>query len=70
MTDANPLKFMFATLVTALCLDSVFTHIQVLQVNPGILGWVVVIFCTKLVGAAIMVAIALWCRSAWRSWRS
>ena len=63
------LKFMFATLVTALCLDSVMTHINVLNVNPDILGWMIVIFCTKLVGAAVMVAIALWCGSAWRAWR-
>ena len=28
------LKFMFATLVTALCLDSVMTHINVLNVKP------------------------------------
>ena len=62
------LKFMFATLVAALCLDSVITHVQVLSINPDILGWMLVIFCTKLVGAAIMVAVALWCRSAWRAW--
>ena len=62
-----PLKFMFATLVTALCLDSVVTHIEILRINPDIFEWMVLIFCTKLVAAAIIVAVALWCRNAWRA---
>ena len=60
-------KFMSATFITALCLDSIMTHVQVLSINPDILGWMLVIFCTKLVGAAIMLAVTLWCRSAWRA---
>jgi len=62
------LKFMFATLVTALCLDSVGTHVEVWRINPDIVGWMVLIFCAKLVAAAVVVAVALWCRSAWRAW--
>jgi hypothetical protein len=62
------LKFMFATLVTALCLDSGMTHAEVLRINPDIFGWMVLVFCAKLVVAAIVVAGAIWCRSAWRAW--
>jgi len=62
------LRFMFATLITALCLDSVVIHAEVLSSHPDIFGWMIVMFCTKLVAAAVIVALALWCRSAWRAW--
>ena len=63
------LKFMLATLVTALCLDSVITHVEVLRVNKDLFEWLILMFSFKLVAASIMVAVALWCRSAWRAWR-
>ena len=61
------LRFMFATLVTALCLDSIMTHVELMRINPDILGWVLLVFCTKLVVASVAVACAAWCRSAWRA---
>lgn len=64
------LKFMFATLVTALCLDSIMTHVGVYSANPGLVGWMAIVFCTKLVVSAVAVAAALWCRSAWRAWHA
>jgi len=63
------LKFMFATLVTALCLDSIITHAMVWNNNPTVFGWVALIFCAKLVAAAVAVACAAWCKSAWRAWK-
>ena len=64
------LKFMFTTLVTALCLNSISTNLEILRINPDIIGWMLLIFCAKLVSAAaVMVVVALWCRSAWRAWR-